>query len=117
MVRISGCRTDVRSLVLGRWQSRLLREGYCVQVRADPPARALHRGTPVRGTQWVVFEPNDEPLRAQIRLNVGAFIQQLFRQSAFQGRSPRDANFVKCDGETTQTDRDLGVVNILVGIA
>ena len=39
-----------------------------------------------RGTQWVVFEPNDEPLWAQIRLNVGAFMQNLFRQGAFQGR-------------------------------
>jgi phage tail sheath protein FI len=71
-----------------------------------------------RGTQWVVFEPNDEPLWAQIRLNVGAFLQNLFRQGAFQGKSPREAYFVKCDGETTtQNDRDLGIVNILVGFA
>jgi phage tail sheath protein FI len=71
-----------------------------------------------RGTQWVVFEPNDEPLWAQIRLNVGAFMQNLFRQGAFQGTAPRDAYFVKCDGETTtQNDRDLGIVNILVGFA
>jgi phage tail-like protein len=41
-----------------------------------------------RGTQWVVFEPNDEPLWAQIRLNVGAFMQDLFRQGAFQGSTP-----------------------------
>jgi len=71
-----------------------------------------------RGTQWVVFEPNDEPLWAQIRLNVGAFMQNLFRQGAFQGTSPRDAYFVKCDRETTtQNDIDLGIVNILVGFA
>ena len=71
-----------------------------------------------RGTQWVVFEPNDEPLWAQIRLNVGAFMQDLFRQGAFQGRSPREAYFVKCDGETTtQADIDRGIVNILVGFA
>ena len=38
------------------------------------------------GTQWVVFEPNDEPLWGQIRLNVGAFMQGLFLQGAFQGR-------------------------------
>jgi uncharacterized protein len=50
-----------------------------------------------RGTQWVVFEPNDEPLWAQIRLNVGAFMNTLFRQGAFQGRTPREAYFVKCD--------------------
>jgi len=71
-----------------------------------------------RGTQWVVFEPNDEPLWAQIRLNVGAFMHNLFRQGAFQGTSPREAYFVKCDGETTtQNDIDLGIVNILVGFA
>ena len=38
-----------------------------------------------RGLKWVVFEPNDEPLYAQIRLNVGAFMHNLFRQGAFQG--------------------------------
>jgi len=71
-----------------------------------------------RGTQWVVFEPNDAPLWAQIRLNIGAFMQDLFRQGAFQGSSPRDAYFVKCDAETTtQNDIDRGVVNILVGFA
>lgn len=71
-----------------------------------------------RGTQWVVFEPNDEPLWAQIRLNLGAFMQNLFRQGAFQGRSPREAYFVKCDKETTtQNDIDLGIVNIIVGFA
>ncbi|NPD27117.1 phage tail sheath family protein [Corallococcus exiguus] len=71
-----------------------------------------------RGIQWVVFEPNDEPLWSQIRLNVGAFMQNLFRQGAFQGQSPRDAYFVKCDRETTtQNDINLGVVNIVVGFA
>jgi phage tail sheath protein FI len=71
-----------------------------------------------RGTQWVVFEPNDEPLWAQIRLNIGAFLQGLFRQGAFEGSSPRDAYFVKCDAETTTVnDRNLGRVNIIVGFA
>ncbi len=71
-----------------------------------------------RGTKWVVFEPNDEPLWAQIRLNVGAFMHNLFRQGAFQGQTPRDAYLVKCDKETTtQDDINRGVVNILVGFA
>ena len=71
-----------------------------------------------RGTQWVVFEPNDEPLWAQIRLNVGAFMNNLFRKGAFQGDSPRKAYFVRCDKETTtQNDIDLGIVNIVVGFA
>lgn len=71
-----------------------------------------------RGLKWVVFEPNDEPLWAQIRLNVGAFMNNLFRQGAFQGRTPREAYLVKCDRETTtQNDINLGIVNILVGFA
>jgi phage tail sheath protein FI len=71
-----------------------------------------------RGTKWVVFEPNDEPLWAKIRLNVGAFMARMFRQGAFQGSTPQEAYFVKCDAETTpQSDRDLGIVNIEVGFA
>jgi hypothetical protein len=66
----------------------------------------------------VVFEPNDEPLWSAIRLNVGAFMQTLFRQGAFQGATPREAYFVKCDSETTtQNDINLGVVNVIVGFA
>jgi uncharacterized protein len=72
----------------------------------------------VGGLNWVVFEPNDEPLWAQIRLNVGAFMQDLFRQGAFQGTTPREAYLVKCDRTTTtQSDVDKGIVNILVGFA
>jgi phage tail sheath protein FI len=71
-----------------------------------------------RALKWVVFEPNDEPLWAQIRLNVGAFMHDLFRQGAFQGASARDAYFVRCDASTTtQNDINLGVVNIRVGFA
>ena len=71
-----------------------------------------------RGTQWVVFEPNDEPLWSQIRLNIGAFMHDLFRQGAFQGSSPKDAYFVQCDATTTtQSDINKGIVNILVGFA
>lgn len=71
-----------------------------------------------RGTQWAVFEPNDEPLWAQLRLNIGAFMNNLFRQGAFQGKTSREAYFVKCDKETTtQNDINLGIVNIHVGFA
>lgn len=71
-----------------------------------------------RGTKWVVFEPNDEPLWAQIRLNIGAFMHNLFRQGYFQGKTPQEAYFVKCDKETTpQNDINLGIVNIIVGFA
>jgi phage tail sheath protein FI len=69
-----------------------------------------------QGLKWVVFEPNDEPLWAQIRSNVDAFMNGLFRQGAFAGLSTRDAYFVKCDKDTTTSaDVDRGIVNILVG--
>jgi len=71
-----------------------------------------------RGTQWVVFQPNDERTWALIRLNVGAFMNDLFRKGAFQGTKPQDAYFVRCDATTTtQNDIDRGVVNIVVGFA
>jgi phage tail sheath protein FI len=71
-----------------------------------------------RNTKWVVFEPNDEPLWSQIRLNIGAFMQGLFQQGAFQGKTPSQAYLVKCDRETTtQNDINRGVVNIIVGFA
>lgn len=70
------------------------------------------------GTKWVVFEPNDEPLWSSIRLSVGAFMNRLFRQGAFQGRTPKEAYLVKCDaGNNPQEDIDRGIVNILVGFA
>ena len=70
------------------------------------------------GTQWVVFEPNDEPLWSQIRLNVGAFLQGLFLQGAFAGTTPDKAYFVKCDSENNPPPSVAqGIVNILVGFA
>lgn len=110
--------------VIGKivWGSRTLRGA---DILSDEykyiPVRRLAlfiEETLFRGTQWVVFEPNDEPLWAQIRLNVGAFMHNLFRQGAFQGTTPREAYFVKCDRETTtQNDIDRGIVNIVVGFA
>ncbi|MGH7059030.1 MAG: phage tail sheath family protein [Stellaceae bacterium] len=71
-----------------------------------------------RSTKWAVFEPNDEPLWAQLRLNIGSFMHDLFRRGAFQGSTPAQAYLVKCDKDTTtQSDIDNGIVNILVGFA
>ncbi len=71
-----------------------------------------------RNIQWAVFEPNDEPLWAQLRLNIGVFMHDLFRQGAFQGQSPKDAYLVRCDATTTtQADIDKGIVNVVVGFA
>ena len=71
-----------------------------------------------RDTRWVVFEPNNEPLWSKVRLNVGAFMNNFFRQGAFAGAKARDAYFVKCDSQTTtRNDISAGVVNIVVGFA
>jgi phage tail sheath protein FI len=72
----------------------------------------------VRNLGWAVFEPNDESLWSEIRLTVGAFLENLFRQGAFSGVTPRDAYFVKCDaGTMTQVDIENGIVTIFVGFA
>ncbi|SOD63438.1 hypothetical protein SAMN06297387_110170 [Streptomyces zhaozhouensis] len=71
-----------------------------------------------RGLRWVVFEPNDEQLWQQIRLNVSAYLQDLFQRGAFKGNTPRQSYFVKCDAETTTgADIEAGIVNVVVGIA
>lgn len=71
-----------------------------------------------RGTQWVLFEPNNESLWSQIRHSIGAFLHGLFLQGAFQGATASEAYFVKCDAETTtQGDIDAGIVNTVVGVA
>jgi uncharacterized protein len=71
-----------------------------------------------RGTKWVVFEPNASPLWAQVRLNVGSFMQNLFRQGAFFGTTPQEAYFVTCDATNNpQNTIDLGIINIAVGFA
>jgi phage tail sheath protein FI len=71
-----------------------------------------------RGIKFAVFEPNDEPLWAQLRLAAGSFMHGLFRQGAFAGQKASDAYFVVCDDTTTtQADRNLGIVNIIVGFA
>jgi phage tail sheath protein FI len=71
-----------------------------------------------RGTRWVVFEPNDESLWASVRLNVGAFMNSLYRQGAFSGTTPAESYLVKCDKDNNPPDQvAIGIVNILVGFA
>ncbi|WP_375495001.1 phage tail sheath family protein [uncultured Nostoc sp.] len=67
---------------------------------------------------WVVFEPNDEPLWAAIRLSIGNFMLSLFKQGALQGSTPSQAFQVKCDSSTTTSDdQNRGIVNIIVAFA
>ena len=104
------------------WGARTLRgaDALADEYKYIPVRRlALHLEESLyRGLQWVGFEPNGEPLGAQMRLAVGGYLEALFTQGAFQGRSPRDAYFVRCDhGTTTDNDIALGLVNIHIGFA
>jgi Bacteriophage tail sheath protein len=84
----------------------------------SPATEHIRRNNAVKYYKWAVREPNAEPLWAQLRLNIGAFMHGLFGQGAFQGVTPREAYFIKCDKETTtQNDINDGIVNILVEFA
>jgi len=68
--------------------------------------------------KWVIFEPNDEPLWLAIKSSIEAFLLALFNQQALQGSKPSEAFQVKCDSTTTTAaDQQLGIVNIVVGVA
>ena len=71
-----------------------------------------------RGTQWVVFEPNDEPLWQRVKRVITAFLTQVWRDDALMGQTKEEAFFVKCDRTTmTQNDIDNGRLIVQVGIA
>ncbi len=70
------------------------------------------------GTQWAVFEPNDEPLWTQLRIAASNFLERTWRQGALFGATPDQAFFVKCDAETNPPDLiEAGQVTIEIGIA
>jgi uncharacterized protein len=70
------------------------------------------------GTQWVVFEPNDEPTWARVRLSITNFLTTQWRNGALQGATAAEAFFVKCDRTTmTQDDIDNGRLICVIGIA
>ena len=71
-----------------------------------------------RGLQWVVFEPNAEPLWARVRRSISNFLNLVWRNGALEGTKPEEAFFVKCDRTTmTQTDIDNGRLIVIVGVA
>jgi phage tail sheath protein FI len=71
-----------------------------------------------RGTQWVVFEPNDQALWARVRQSISNFLETTWRQGALMGSKASEAFFVKCDLTTmTQDDLDNGRLICLIGIA
>jgi phage tail sheath protein FI len=70
------------------------------------------------GTNWVVFEPNDEALWARIRRTISAFLVNEWRNGALFGQTPDDAFFVKCDAETNPSEGiDAGQVVCEIGVA
>jgi phage tail sheath protein FI len=71
-----------------------------------------------RGLQWVVFEPNAEPLWARVRQSVTSFLNVVWRNGALEGTKAEQAFFVKCDRTTmTQTDIDNGRLICVIGVA
>jgi phage tail sheath protein FI len=70
------------------------------------------------GTQWVVFEPNDPSLWSKIRLNITAFLTNVWRNGALFGQTAEEAFYVKCDAELNPPEvRDLGQVVTEIGVA
>lgn len=71
-----------------------------------------------KGLQWVVFEPNAEPLWRAIRATLDTFLNSEWRQGVLQGEKPGDAYFVQVDRRTmTQEDIDLGRLHVIAGVA
>jgi uncharacterized protein len=71
-----------------------------------------------RGLQWVVFEPNAEPLWARVRRSISNFLTLVWRNGGLEGTKVEEAYFVKCDRTTmTQTDIDSGRLIVIVGVA
>ena len=71
-----------------------------------------------KGTKWVVFEPNDEPLWARVRQMITQFLTSTWINGAFMGATQEEAFFVKCDRDTmTQDDIDNGRLVVVIGIA
>lgn len=69
------------------------------------------------GTQWVVFEPNDQDLWARVRRTISNFLERLWREGALFGATPDQAFFVKCDASLNTPDTMiLGRLYVEVGI-
>lgn len=70
------------------------------------------------GTQWVVFEPNDQKLWARVIQTITQFLTSVWKSGALMGATPEEAFFVKCDRTTmTQSDIDNGRLIVLIGVA
>jgi uncharacterized protein len=72
----------------------------------------------MEGTQWAVFEPNDQRLWTQLQVSAGNFLTRVWRDGALFGSNPTEAFYVKCDAETNPPDMvEAGQVTVEIGIA
>ena len=70
------------------------------------------------GTQWVVFEPNDQDLWARVTRTISNFLERLWREGALFGATPEQAFYVKCDEKiNTPETMLLGRLYVEVGIS
>ena len=70
------------------------------------------------GTQWVVFEPNDQDLWGRVRRVVGNFLTELWRTGALVGATTSEAFYIKCDAEMNPPDSVMsGRLNVEVGVS
>jgi hypothetical protein len=115
---VNGIR-DFAGIGIVPWGSRTL-------DRSDPENRYI---APVRTRDWInasldralaftAVEDNAMALWEQVRLLIGGFLNDLYRSGAFQGATPSEAYFVRCDSTTTtEADIEAGRVNALYGAA
>lgn len=95
-------------------------------LSADPEWKYLNvqrlfqvaKSSITRGTEWVVFEPNNEQLWGNVSRNIRAYLKTLYNQGALKGKTPEEAFYVVCDASTNPPENiDLGIVTIEIGIA
>ena len=100
------------------WGGRTLSAGPDWRYLSVRRTMKMVERTLLHALQWVVFEPNAEPLWADVRAQVDSFLDRLFRQGALQGTGPRDRGYVQC-GRTTMTEADIaaGRLHVELGLA
>jgi phage tail sheath protein FI len=102
------------------WGARTLVEADNIQWRYINVRRLMSyiEKSIEQGTQWVVFEPNDEDLWQRVKRTLGNFLDSLWREGALVGGSPAQAYYVKCDEEiNTPQTMLLGRLYVEVGVA
>ncbi|MEM7371647.1 MAG: phage tail sheath C-terminal domain-containing protein [Bacteroidota bacterium] len=99
------------------WGARTL-AGQDIEWRYVPVRRLglMIEESLYRGLEWVVFEPNDEPLWTQVQASVTNFLTQLYRKGAFQGSKASQAFFVKCGLGETMTAQDIADKKLIIQI-